>query len=303
MQNARAPKFEAGTLRRLISERVRHALACGALAPIETEQEAIDDRGVHFLVRRVAGLARKAEQRTRTAAAASREFPVDADLFVAEVSANHIALLNKFPVIADHLLLVTRAYAPQETLLDLADFEALAACMREYNALAFYNGGSEAGASQAHKHLQLVPLPLAAERAVPMATLFDALPRAARRVPGLPFRHAFCRIEEGAAFDGALLARSYRDLLAATGIEAIARDGEALQSAPYNLLLTREWMLLVPRLQERFHGISINALGFAGSIFVKNDAELARVREAGPMTVLAAVADGQANFGAGDPAT
>lgn len=58
------------------------------------------------------------------------------------------------------------------------------------------------------------------------------------------------------------------------------------------LLVTRAWMLLVPRSRERFESVSINALGYAGSLFVKNDAELARIRDKGPMGVLSAVARG-----------
>ncbi|MFN2646613.1 MAG: phosphorylase, partial [Burkholderiales bacterium] len=61
------------------------------------------------------------------------------------------------------------------------------------------------------------------------------------------------------------------------------------QSAPYNLLATRRWMLLVPRGCERYESISVNALGFAGSLFVRSDVELERVRDAGPMAVLRAV--------------
>ncbi|TMH28158.1 MAG: hypothetical protein E6H63_09175 [Betaproteobacteria bacterium] len=59
--------------------------------------------------------------------------------------------------------------------------------------------------------------------------------------------------------------------------------------APYNLLVTRDWMLVVPRRQERYESISVNALGFAGSLFVRDAAELELVRRAGPMNVLRAV--------------
>jgi ATP adenylyltransferase len=38
----------------------------------------------------------------------------------------------------------------------------------------------------------------------------------------------------------------------------------------YNLLLTREWLMLVPRRKEAVAGISFNALAFCGSILVKN---------------------------------
>jgi len=49
-------------------------------------------------------------------------------------------------------------------------------------------------------------------------------------------------------------------------------------------------MLAVPRRSERFGSVSVNALGFAGSLFVRDQAELAMIRSAGPMRVLAAVA-------------
>jgi ATP adenylyltransferase len=211
---------------------------------------------------------------------------------VAEISGTHVALLNKYPVISHHLLLVTRRYMPQEALLDLADFEALAACMREYDALGFYNGGAQAGASQPHKHLQLVPLPLGPDHAVPMAALFDSVPRApgVASVSGLPFRHAFSWGDAQGIITGDRLLQTYLALLPVADIRGIAQEGALHQSAPYNLLVTREWMLLVPRSREHFEGISINALGYAGSFFVKNASELARIRETGPMAVLGAVA-------------
>jgi ATP adenylyltransferase len=60
-------------------------------------------------------------------------------------------------------------------------------------------------------------------------------------------------------------------------------------ASPYNLLATRRWLLLVPRLREFFEGISVNALGFAGSLLVKNAAQLEVLRTRGPMTALQSV--------------
>ena len=59
---------------------------------------------------------------------------------------------------------------------------------------------------------------------------------------------------------------------------------------PYNLLVTREWMLLVPRARERWGRASVNALGFAGALLVRTQAELAELARIGPMTVLQSVA-------------
>jgi ATP adenylyltransferase len=48
--------------------------------------------------------------------------------------------------------------------------------------------------------------------------------------------------------------------------------------------------LVVPRVDEFFRGISVNALGFAGSLFVKDRSQLELVRAQGPMQFLSAVA-------------
>jgi len=89
----------------------------------------------------------------------------------------------------------------------------------------------------------------------------------------------------------------YGAMLDACGLreESANDDGRAVneperQRAPYNLLVARRWMLLVPRSREHFGTISVNALGFAGSLFVRDDAEMSALRATGPMSVLQAVA-------------
>jgi ATP adenylyltransferase/5',5'''-P-1,P-4-tetraphosphate phosphorylase II len=43
---------------------------------------------------------------------------------------------------------------------------------------------------------------------------------------------------------------------------------------------------------ERFGGVAINALGFAGSVFVRDDAQLETIKRVGPMAALRAVSGG-----------
>ncbi|HUM92139.1 MAG TPA: phosphorylase, partial [Candidatus Competibacter sp.] len=86
-----------------------------------------------------------------------------------------------------------------------------------------------------------------------------------------------------------VLHERYQTLLQGLGMGPIRIDGEIRQSGPYNLLVTRDWLLLVPRRQEEFAGISINALGFVGSLFVRNQAQLDTLKSRGPMAVLRAV--------------
>ncbi|RKR38285.1 phosphorylase [Paraburkholderia sp. BL17N1] len=300
MENRR---LEPGTLWPAMLRQAEHALRCGALQQIETSQTVLESDGIRFVVRQVSSLIRKEQQRRQTPklqegehAPADPFLPYEPDLFVADISDTHLALLNKFNVIDNHLLIVTRDFESQNALLTLADFESLIACMAEFDGLGFYNAGAAAGASQAHKHLQMVPLPLGdSEPSVPIESILAAplLDGLARTVPRLPFRHAFASLEPGAAIsvDAApsLLSR-YRALLEAAGIAPVEVGGELHQSAPYNLLVTRRWMLVVPRSEECVEGVSINALGFAGSLFVRDAAQMRAIERLGPMAALARVA-------------
>ena len=191
-----------------------------------------------------------------------------------------MCLFNKFNVVEHHLLLVTRIFEHQDLLLTVEDFAALASCLCEFDALGFYNGGVLAGASQTHKHPQIVPLPLAT--GVERLIIEPAALRAFR----------FVNVSESlgrSAFDksdhGSLLYATYRRLLERAGVGEV----EGRQGSAYNLLVTRDWMLLVPRRAECCGSISVNALGFAGSLFVRNETELRMLRELGPLGILEAV--------------
>lgn len=289
-----------GDLAERVKERAERALRIGALRPIETGETWIEEDGVQFVVRRADNLIRKeaaardAKERGGDPKPANPFLPYDQDLYVCDVSATHIALLNKFNVIDRHLLIVTRAFEHQETALTRSDFEALARCMWQYHSLGFYNSGRIAGASQPHKHLQLVPLPLSAKTPpVPMQPLIDA--------GKLPFPHELERFDpENARSVTDFAEAGYARYLRMLRRRSIAPVGgrEAPWLAPaYNLLLTRDWMLLVPRNRETVEGLSINALGFAGSFFVKNDQDLAVIQSIGPLRVLAHVTSTEPDSG------
>lgn len=296
--------FKPGTLWQSVVDVTERALSTGALLSIPTDFDFIDDGGVRFLVRVLSSLERKdAEKRIQQAQTgpsgkkANPFLPYEKNLFVADVSETHVALLNKFNVVEHHLLIVTRHFEHQETLLTLSDFKALWTCMAEYRALGFYNGGEAAGASQEHKHLQMVPLPLApVGPEVPIDPLLTTVSRGddIRRVKGLPFLHAFARIERTPATRPEDLAARTCDLycrmLVQTGLKAPQPGVLERQSAPYCLLVTPGWMLLVPRSREFYDGISVNSLGFAGALLVRNRAQMEMMRERGPMHVLKSVA-------------
>lgn len=284
--------LQPGTLWPAILQRTAHALQSGALCPIETIEAAIEDGGVRFLVRQVSSLARKDKARTTSSAGSNPFLPYDPELFVADISDTHVALLNKFNVIEHHLLIVTRRFEAQESLLTVADFEALLACMAEFPSLGFYNGGAVAGASQAHKHLQIVPLPFAeGGPALPIGPLLASarIAGAIGAVPGLAFAHAFAPLNLSAAPVEEMACTAcerYRALLDAVGVRAVDVEGGLHPSAPYNLLVMPAGLLLVPRSMECVEGIAVNALAFAGSLFVRDAAQMQAIESLGPMHLL-----------------
>ena len=263
-----------------VRERSAAAHASGALYRIESEPFFVEDDGVEFIVRRAVDYPRQLAMQPKSRPGNPFTDP-EPDLLIGDVGPRHRALLNKYHVVENHLLVITREFVDQEVLLDLADFQALVACLPgDERAIAFYNGGRDSGASQPHKHLQVVTLPLSPHLPIPMA------PRLVPDPPRLPFPHAFARLDD---VEPARLLACYRELLGRAGIRAsAAADGER-QSQSYNMLLGPGWMLVVPRTRDRFEGVPINSIAFAGGLFVRDDKELEAVRTVGPFSILAHV--------------
>lgn len=296
-------RFRPGTLFELVRERSAEAERSGALRSIRTSFELVEDRetGVRFTVRLVEHLGKKRDDASEQRRSGANPFlPYNPKLFVADLSETHLCLLNKYNVLEHHLLIVTRSFEEQESPLTLEDFEALWLCMGEREGLGFYNAGFDAGASQPHKHLQLVSVPVGVG---PERTPLEPLLNAARcdkgsdrnrgshmrlgTVDALPFRHAVAKLDEssspGSPGAAAAALEIYRAMLRQVGIDAGA-------PRPYNLLATRDWMLLVPRTRGFFRGIEVNALGFSGTLLVRTPEQLVFLERAGPMTLLRNVA-------------
>jgi ATP adenylyltransferase len=305
-----------GSLWPQVLSQTQHGLVCGALQPIPTEYELVPAAGADFLVRIVSNLARKQaakhlqKQRSQELGQDFNPFlPYEPDLFVADLTPTHLALLNKFNVVDHHLLIVTRAFEHQDTLLTVADFAALWLCLSEYEGLGFYNGGTVAGASQRHKHLQIVPLPLVPGRTgIPITPLVATTRWDSKfgeefgEIPALPFLHGLSQLDPHWPLEVAApaLHQRYLNLLAALGNRILQPPIPNLSTQPdtpppfsYNLLATRDWLMVVPRSQEKAMGISINSLGFAGALLVKNAEQLAALKTLTPLAVLEQVGFGR----------
>lgn len=256
-------------------------------------------------------------------------------LFIADIGPSHFLVLNKFAIVPEHFILATREFKPQTHVLEADDLYATLACLRTYeddNAhavanttssgghedgalFAFFNCGEHSGASQPHRHIQL--LPVAAMRAgLPRDSPWRLL---ASRLDGEGEGSAvvapFSTFSESIALDASreslyatYLKLYHQAILAAKGAEAVV-SATCEAAISYNMAMTRDRLVLCPRLAEGdaikdpvtgdvVGKLSLNGTMLAGTALVKTQAEWDALRKNPPglTTVLQGVGIPQPRF-------
>ncbi|KAK0717715.1 HIT-like domain-containing protein [Lasiosphaeria miniovina] len=297
------PLLAPKNLPELVRTAFNRARASGDVNFYPTQAAVLDLNSVPFQLRFAPSLANKPKgppprppQHNAPPSPARPFDPFDnppTPLLVTGLGASHILVLNKFAVVPEHAIVATRAFARQTHLLAPADLAAVYACIDAYDSeggqlFAFFNSGTHSGASQAHRHIQLLPvermrdgLPdthtsssssssssgggdgetgdtdAAVEWADVLASsLLDETTRA--RLPFQTFAHRI-RNSGSPAPDADALHAAYLALYnqACAAVSAhdhhdidgiIPEEGEARIS--YNLAMTRDVMVVVPRLAE-----------------------------------------------------
>ncbi|RDX41812.1 HIT-like protein [Lentinus brumalis] len=220
----------------------------------------------------------------------------------------YVILFNKYSVVPHHFMVVTKDFQSQTSPLLPADLVQVYLFLQAARAVgrkffAFYNCGDLSGASQPHKHVQLIPIdddgpPV--EKLARAAKIdqedrpfsLGALPYAnhVRRLPS-----SLSNTSEPDTLEPAL-ADAFLSLLD-LAIQTVRHDPTYPAGTPsYNVFLTLEHIHIVPRRQETHtlagtgEKLSVNALGFAGMLLVKSERELEAVKEEGVTKILKDVA-------------
>ena len=256
------------------------ALEQGALCPMPTALLNLP-HGAGAEVRRL--LRRHPRGSIQPRSQANPFLPPDQRLVLRTWGPAHTLLLNKYPVRPGHLLLITNGEHPQSGWLNPEDWQAAAALLERQEGLLFFNSGPVAGASQPHRHLQLLPKP-PGRPCFPWEDWINepdgVYPWRLRKTP-LPKR------------DGDLAAtldRIYAQQLASLGLGSVKEHGQP--QGAYNLLVTSDWFITVPRRREEHQGVNINALGFAGMVLVTDRTDPAWLAAGGDvLSVLQAVGE------------
>ena len=274
--------------------------------------------GVLWQIRTVPALLKKSQSSSTPAAPQEEEQPKKptqnkSDVFAPPYVPNllvkelgdHVMLLNKFCVVPQHFLMVTREFASQELP---PSPETLALAYRIVSAhrssstelLAFYNCGATAGASQPHRHLQFVQCPpldttsaeaieagrlseadqdriVESEFKVPVEALLERIERDGKEHDSvhalpLPWQHFVALLnptpqmrKEGGEME-TYVGNKFMCLLDALfRARMFAPDGQAKGRPAFNVLITKRAMHLIPRSQEEFTELPRNEDADAGS--------------------------------------
>ncbi len=268
-------KFLETDLNNALSTVSKLATESGALETAPTQTLTINEQGILFQVRVLNGFRKK---NVGYSVSTNPFLPYEQDLYVKHLNSGHVILLNKYNLVPNHFLIVTPEFEPQESLLTLHEFTALQEIHDQLDVLSFYNSGRQAGASQPHKHLQAFPLDQLPIDNI-MASVTSYQPEA---LPQLPFKNLACKLDLGRNDTNDLFSL-YQQMLSELAL--IYSDQE--NPEPYNLLMTRQWMLVVPRSQGRPDGIAINALGYAGLMLAKDQQQFDHIRKTGIFNLLA----------------
>lgn len=256
------------------------ALAQGALVPLQTRVH--DLPALHpFVVREL--LSRSPRHLRPEGPKPNPFLPWDRPLEVDRFGGSHVLLLNKYPVQANHLLVITQQWQPQGGWIAAEDWAAVARVGADFGGLWFFNSGATAGASQPHRHLQVLPRQ-AGESSCPLAPLLRA--QLAGAAPPWPWAYRLSPRWDAAG--GRDLPELYRRHALALGLGSPA--AEAMPRHPYNLLFDDDWFLSVRRVREHGAGFSVNGLGFAGYLLSTERSDRDWLERQGGWALLAAVA-------------
>lgn len=209
-------------------------------------------------------------------------------------------MLNKFAIVPEHFLLITRTFKQQTHLLGADDLAAAHACVRAYHEqggqelFVFFNSGEHSGASQPHRHLQLLPVDKMREGledeagGVGWSVLADRLTEGDGRAE-LPLATFAERIAEDVTPEAlrAAYVGLYRRACAAAGQDESELGDLAGDDVPakisYNLGMTRASLVVCPRVAEgdvlrsrdgeEVGRLALNGTVLAGTALVKNEAE------------------------------
>ena len=199
--------------------------------------------------------------------------PWDKSLEIEQISRAHVLILNKYPVTLGHMLLISSSWEKQSSWLTRKDFSSISIVERDLSGLWFFNSSPKAGASQPHKHFQLLPR-LKDELSCPRDNWFKDKLKLRKEGSMILDKniHVLERTRYGKSDSDEELYELYLNLCEIISLGKPENNLAPLN--PYNLIFTSSWIALVRRKRESYKGFSLNALGFCGYLLATKESDI-----------------------------
>ncbi|KAJ5074487.1 ap-4-a phosphorylase ii [Anaeramoeba ignava] len=256
----------------------KHKLMC-----IPTESQLFEDGPLNFIFRILESQKQKPNALHNNKKEKQKnpfEPPFEEHLYICELK-NHHLLFNPFCISEKHLLIVTKKFEKQETLIAKKDFEAALECINAVKSLCFYNSGINSGASQPHRHFQLIPIDDSKFNYIPLEKLIFSKERKKEEI---------IQLEELGFINSCFIFDFDKNFLSVDHVfdsyQKIVDKLDLNEKTSYNLLLTKKWIFVVPRSKESFDNIGVNSMGYVGSFFFKTQDDLKKAIKNGPLFIL-----------------
>ena len=265
----------------------KKAVNSGAIIPINTIKHKINDDKCDFELRLLKPPIPKYLK--EYGPKINPFIPWDFRLEIQPIKDKHTLILNKYPVQLGHMLLITNNWKAQNDWLNIEDFEAIVNVDNDTTGLWFFNSSKEAGASQPHRHFQLLPRH-ANERICPRYNWFCSLLQKKQNYNSMISHCVSIMPRNKNTFGSAEnLFDSYKSMAVNMNLGQIYKTNKPLK--PYNLIITKEWIALITRNSSGSNGFSINALGFAGYFLGTKKSNIDKLIKFGPEIILKDVID------------
>lgn len=129
--------------------------------------------------------------------------------------------------------------------------------LKKQQGLAIYNGVSNAGYSQQHKHMQFIPTTDFEFNVIDELIVRQKNPFSSTSIMTLPFLHLITPLTGQEKLEEI-------EILYQQMLDKLNLYREKGQDVSHNTLRTNKWLLIVPHSMALFSNIHINAFGFAG---------------------------------------
>lgn len=253
----------------------------GSLVFSESTTEYKASNSFPYVITVVPHLKKKPSSELTSSENLEKEFnpfnPPDPSLVVlSDYSSNYAVVLNKFPIIPNHFLMITHIPFSQSLPLPpddlLAAFELLRAANSQSGQrhLGFFNCGPSSGASVNHRHIQFLTVPTESQyRPFP-----DLIRDHQSMTADVKFEHIVVRLSDEVTLDAA-----YAKILARllTVFKNLRMEGLQCDKS-YNFIFTEEWAVGIPRSNKASDsGIGINGVGVVGMMLAKGADEVQKI--------------------------